>query len=73
MRRPALISYGSPLGLEHIAAEDSTGDGAVGDPLTAKQPSILGGDGALIRAVDGLQYTTRDALQVTPYSQRLFV
>ncbi|KAL1759392.1 hypothetical protein FB107DRAFT_205135 [Schizophyllum commune] len=59
---PALISYGSPLGLEHIAAEDSTGDGAIGDPLTAKQPSILGGDGALIRAVDGLQYTTRDAL-----------
>ncbi|TRM69894.1 hypothetical protein BD626DRAFT_422385 [Schizophyllum amplum] len=59
---PALISYGSPLGLEHIAAEASTSDGAVGDHLTAKQPAMLGGNGALIRAVDGLQYSTRDAL-----------
>ena len=38
------------------------GDGAVGDPLTAKQPSILGGDGTLIRAVDGLQFGGRNAL-----------
>ncbi|EGO25467.1 hypothetical protein SERLADRAFT_437208 [Serpula lacrymans var. lacrymans S7.9] len=59
---PGLVSFGSPLGTSEIEAEDSTNDGNVNDPLTAKVPSIIGGDEALIRAVDGLQFGTRDAL-----------
>ncbi|KAJ4479028.1 hypothetical protein J3R30DRAFT_3682364 [Lentinula aciculospora] len=59
---PGLLSYGSPLGLVHITGEESTQDGEVFDSLTGKIPSILGGDSAVIRAVDGLQFTTRDAL-----------
>ncbi|PFH51541.1 hypothetical protein AMATHDRAFT_2992 [Amanita thiersii Skay4041] len=59
---PALITFGSSLGLEHIEAEDSTNDGTVIDPLNTGVPSIVGGDGAIIRAVDGLQFSSRDAL-----------
>lgn len=59
---PGLVSYGSPLGLSHIIAESSTTDGIVVGPLAAKIPTILGGDGAIIRAVDGLMYGSRDAL-----------
>ncbi|KAJ3809316.1 carbohydrate esterase family 9 protein [Lentinula aff. lateritia] len=59
---PGLISYGSPLGLVHIAGEESTQDGEVFDGLIDKLPTILGGNTAVIRAVDGLQFATRDAL-----------
>lgn len=60
---PGLVSFGSPLGLEHIASEESTVDGLVYDPLSKNGvPEILGGDGAIIRAVDGLLFRTRDAL-----------
>lgn len=59
---PALLAYGSPLGLENIQMEPSTNDGNVPDPLRKTVPEILGGDAALIRAVDGLQYNSRDAL-----------
>ncbi|KAJ3987627.1 composite domain of metallo-dependent hydrolase [Lentinula detonsa] len=59
---PGLLSYGSPLGLVHIAGEETTQDGEVFDGLTDEVPSILGGNSAVIRAVDGLQFTTRDAL-----------
>ncbi|KAJ3769241.1 hypothetical protein FB446DRAFT_227416 [Lentinula raphanica] len=60
---PGLVSYGSPLGLVHILGEETTQDGQVFDGLTTKIPGILGGgDSAVIRAVDGLQFTTRDAL-----------
>ncbi|KAL0072430.1 hypothetical protein AAF712_000193 [Marasmius tenuissimus] len=60
---PALVSYGGPLGLEAIKSEPSTNDGEVFDPLGGKPvPSVLGGDSAIVRAVDGLQYGTRDAL-----------
>ncbi|KAJ7164022.1 carbohydrate esterase family 9 protein [Mycena crocata] len=60
---PGLVSFGSPLGLEHIAAEDSTVDGPVYDPLSPNGvPAIVGGDGAIIRAMDGLMFQTRDAL-----------
>jgi len=59
---PALISVGSPLGLEEIQGESSTKDGSVLDPLKSDNPSIIGGDGSLIRAVDGLQFFSRDAL-----------
>jgi hypothetical protein len=60
---PGLVSFGSPLGLEHIQAEQSTVDGPVYDPLSSNGvPDILGGDGAIIRAADGLLFQTRDAL-----------
>lgn len=59
--RPALTSFGSPLGLQDIEQEPSTEDGPVFDPLTSDVPEIIGGDGGLIRAVDGLQYSSRDA------------
>ncbi|KAE9387106.1 hypothetical protein BT96DRAFT_1025981 [Gymnopus androsaceus JB14] len=59
---PGLLSYGSELGLTHISGEKSTQDGKVFDSLTDKVPSILGGDEAVIRAVDGLLFSTRDAL-----------
>ncbi|KAI5118175.1 hypothetical protein M0805_008416 [Coniferiporia weirii] len=58
---PGLVSYGSVLGLEEIRGEASTRDGNVFDPLENGAPSIVGGEGALIRAVDGLQFATRNA------------
>lgn len=61
---PALISYGSNLGLEEIQGEASTRDGVVYDALggLGSPPSITGGDGALVRAADGLIFATRHAL-----------
>jgi len=58
---PGLVSFGSPLGLHHIEAEDSTNDGDVFDPLLTSVPKILGGDTAIVRAVDGLLFGSRDA------------
>ncbi|KAF7330294.1 Carbohydrate esterase family 9 protein [Mycena venus] len=60
---PGLVSFGSPLGLNHIEGEPSTTDGPIYDPLSdAGVPEIVGGDGAIIRAADGLLFQTRDAL-----------
>ncbi|KAJ7220042.1 carbohydrate esterase family 9 protein [Mycena pura] len=60
---PGLVSFGSPLGLEHIAQEPSTVDGPVFDQLSpAGVPEVLGGASAIIRAADGLLFQTRDAL-----------
>ncbi|KAF5393062.1 hypothetical protein D9757_001113 [Collybiopsis confluens] len=60
---PGLLSYGSSLGLVHISGERSTQDGTVPDGLTGKVPAILGGDlEAVIRASDGLLFSSRDAL-----------
>jgi hypothetical protein len=50
------------MALEDIQGESSTKDGKVFDPLKTTVPEIVGGDGSLIRAVDGLQYSSRDAL-----------
>jgi hypothetical protein len=61
---PGFVSFGSPLGLQHIDAEPSTNDGYVYDPLVKAVPKVLGGDTAIIRAVDGLLYGSRDALCV---------
>ncbi|KAH7911300.1 composite domain of metallo-dependent hydrolase [Hygrophoropsis aurantiaca] len=58
---PGLTTFGSPLGLEEIQGEASTQDGYVLDPLSQDIPDILAGH-ELIRAVDGLQFATRDAL-----------
>lgn len=59
---PALVSFGSQLGLQDIPMEESTTDGAVADPLSVKIPGIL--EGSIINAADGLQFATRDALCV---------
>ncbi|KAI0367317.1 carbohydrate esterase family 9 protein [Pilatotrama ljubarskyi] len=60
---PALVTVGSSLGLEEIRSEPSTMDGYVLDPLTSQAvPEIAGGEGAVMRAADGLQFGTRDAL-----------
>lgn len=58
---PGLVSFGSPLGLEHIKAEASTNDGIVLDPLVEAVPRVFGPD-AVPHAVDGLQLGSRDAL-----------
>ncbi|KAJ6625571.1 hypothetical protein B0H10DRAFT_2001975 [Mycena sp. CBHHK59/15] len=57
---PGLVSYGSPMGLEHIAGEPSTQDGFVFDLLGGKIPTVL--EGAVIKASDGLLFGSRDAL-----------
>ncbi|KAF9501563.1 carbohydrate esterase family 9 protein [Pleurotus eryngii] len=59
---PGLLSFGAPLGLEVINQEPTTNDGLVGDALRKPLPKILGGDTAVVRAVDGLEFGTRDAL-----------
>lgn len=59
--QPGLVTYGSALGLGEIGMEKSTIDGPVFDPLTHAIPKILGEE-TVIRAVDGLQYQTRNAL-----------
>ena len=60
--RPGLLTYGSPLGLQHIESEPSTTDGAVLSALESEVPEIIGGSGAVICALDGLEFSTRDAL-----------
>ena len=55
------MSFGSPLGLEHITEEDSTNDGTFHGPLVNAVPKVVG-TGAIARAVDGLQFASRDAL-----------
>ena len=59
-----LLTYGSPLGLQEIEAEPSTGDGTVFDPLTGRVPKLVGGDISIVRAVDALQFAGRDSLCV---------
>ena len=58
---PGLVHYGSTLGMQHIGMEDTTTDGIVPDSLTGSSSSLLG-HGAVSRAVDGLQFSSRDAL-----------
>lgn len=59
---PGLLTFGSPLGLQEIQGEASTSDGYVFDPLVYTIPGVVGGDGAVVHAADGLLFTTRDAL-----------
>ncbi|KAF9569103.1 carbohydrate esterase family 9 protein [Agrocybe pediades] len=59
---PGLMSYGSPLGLEEIASEPSTTDGSTYDAFKQHIPPILDDVGGVVRAVDALQFGTRDAL-----------
>ena len=65
---PGLFAFGSPLGLEHIASERSTNDGSLPDSLTEVLPKVLG-PGAIVHALYGLNFASRDALYVfVPYS-----
>lgn len=59
---PGLMTFGSPIGVEEIAGEVSTGDGALGDAFRKDVPRVLGDVGGLTRAVDALQFGTRNAL-----------
>ncbi|KIJ54270.1 hypothetical protein M422DRAFT_154278 [Sphaerobolus stellatus SS14] len=59
---PGLTSFGSPLGLVEIDQEPSTRDGRVFDALRGESKAVAGGDGGVVAALDGLQFTTRDAL-----------
>jgi hypothetical protein len=59
---PGFITYGSPLGLVEIVQEASTNDGVSYDALRGDVPKIL--RGIEDRAVDGLQFGTRNALYV---------
>jgi hypothetical protein len=58
--QPSLTTYGSPLGLLEIESERSTADGVVLDPLVGPVPKVLGGEGSITRAGDGLIFDTRD-------------
>ncbi|CCM03593.1 uncharacterized protein FIBRA_05730 [Fibroporia radiculosa] len=60
--QPGLVSFGSALGLQEISMESSTTEGVSYDPFTMEVPSIAGGSGYMPRAIDALQYGTRDAL-----------
>ncbi|EKM59751.1 uncharacterized protein PHACADRAFT_181721 [Phanerochaete carnosa HHB-10118-sp] len=59
---PGLMTFGSPLGIEEITQELSTQDGLLYNPYIANTPKILGDSGAVVRAVDALQFGTRNAL-----------
>ena len=59
---PGLMTYGSPLGLEEIASERSTADGPTYDAFKQNVPEILGDNGAVVRAMDALVFSTRNAL-----------
>ncbi|KAG5648919.1 hypothetical protein DXG03_000268 [Asterophora parasitica] len=59
---PGLMSYGSPLGLEEMAGEPSTGDGKPYDAFAGNVPNILDDSGAILRAMDALMFGTRNAL-----------
>jgi hypothetical protein len=59
---PGFVSFGSPLGLQHMVQEPSTNDGIVYDHLLQPIPDILAGNSAIIHAADGLEYGSRDAL-----------
>lgn len=48
------------MGLDHIQGEPSTHDGVIVDPLTKDYPLVI--ENAIIRAADGLQFSSRDAL-----------
>lgn len=61
---PGLVSFGYPLGLVNIQMEPSTNDGSVHDTLLQTIPKFFGGSSSIIRAIDGLQFGTRNALYV---------
>lgn len=69
---PGMMSFGSPLGIEEIAGESSTGDGSLYDPFRGDVPGILGDESGVVRAVDALKFETRNALYVTRHALHFF-
>ncbi|KAG6872404.1 hypothetical protein C0995_009994 [Termitomyces sp. Mi166 len=64
---PGLTTFGSRLGMVEILLEASTSDGVARDPLVGSStgngvPDVVGGDEAVVRAVDGLQFEGRNTL-----------
>ncbi|KAJ7228499.1 carbohydrate esterase family 9 protein [Mycena pura] len=59
---PGMMTFGSPLGVEEIRSEPSTGDGLPLDAFTDRVPPILNDQGAFISAMDALMFGTRNAL-----------
>lgn len=59
---PGLMTFGSPIGLEEIALEPSTADGATFDAFRGSLPAIMGDVGGVLRAMDALVFGTRNAL-----------
>ncbi|KAF7355475.1 Carbohydrate esterase family 9 protein [Mycena sanguinolenta] len=59
---PGMMTFGSPLGLEEIRNEPSTGNGPTLDAFTERIPAILNDPGAVGNAMDALMFGTRNAL-----------
>lgn len=59
---PGIMTYGSPLGLEEIESEPTTGDGEPYDAFRTNIPTILDDVGGVLRASDALVFGTRNAL-----------
>ncbi|KAF8737942.1 hypothetical protein AX14_012122 [Amanita brunnescens Koide BX004] len=59
---PGIMTYGSPLGLEEIESEPTTGDGEPYDAFNTNIPTILDDVGGVLRAMDALVFGTRNAL-----------
>lgn len=70
---PGMMTYGSPLGVEEIAGEPSTGDGKPYDAFAGQVPNILEDPGAIVRAMDALMFRTRNALYVASKRTQLVV
>lgn len=61
---PGLMTYGSPISLEEIEGEMSTGDGKRFNAFTQNIPEIYNDVGNTLRAADALVFGTRNALLV---------
>lgn len=59
---PGIMTFGSPLGLEEIESEPTTGDGEPYDAFKRNIPTILDDVGGVLRAMDALVFGTRNAL-----------
>ncbi|KAK2466065.1 hypothetical protein APHAL10511_001707 [Amanita phalloides] len=59
---PGIMTFGSPLGLEEIESEPTTGDGEPDDAFKTNIPKILDDVGGVLRAMDALMFGTRNAL-----------
>jgi len=59
---PGLMSFGSPMGVEEIAAEPSTSDGEAYNAFITNIPNILDDSGGVLRAMDALMFNTRNAM-----------
>ena len=59
---PGMMTFGSSLGVEEIQSEPSTGNGMLSNALIKNLPTIFGDVGGVVKAMDALQFGTRNAL-----------